>query len=221
MESKYNLKNYIQGVITGANNTTGTISYVKQNDSTIKTCESEQLTKCIASFFDILDDYPNLQSISMDEKLYNLILYDLEEYKNKNYVNIKLTDELKNELDKCNKEELYKEYNKYFQNLLTNKEVLKYIKELIDKKDYYLYEKYVNYTKEQCVEEIKVLKHIFKVLENVEFRENQIGIKEKYISFEPGSYEYENITPFICFDIYDIKFYKKVLDLLEKKLKVL
>lgn len=33
----------------------------------------------------------NLQSISIDEELYNLVLEDLEEYKKKNYVNIKLT----------------------------------------------------------------------------------------------------------------------------------
>ena len=105
------------------------------------------------------------------------------------------------------------------QNSLTNKEVIKYIKELRDKKDYYFYDKYNNYSKEQCEEELKTLKHLFKLLENVEFRENELGIKEKYISFEIGSYEYENITPFICFDLYDINHYKKVLAILEDKLK--
>lgn len=48
---------------------------------------------------------------------------------------------------------------------------------------------------------------------------NDLGIKEKSITFEVGSYEYENISPCLKFDIYDISFYKRVLNLLKKKLK--
>lgn len=46
-----------------------------------------------------------------------------------------------------------------------------------------------------------------------------LDIKEKSIIFEVGSYEYENISPCLNFDIYDISFYKRVLNLLKKKLK--
>lgn len=45
---------------------------------------------------------------------------------------------------------------------------------------------------------------------------NDLGIKEKSITFEVGSYEYENISPCLNFDIYDISFYKRVLNLLKK-----
>lgn len=48
---------------------------------------------------------------------------------------------------------------------------------------------------------------------------NDLGIKEKSITFEVGSYEYENISPCLNFDIYDISYYKGVLNLLKKKLK--
>lgn len=48
---------------------------------------------------------------------------------------------------------------------------------------------------------------------------NDLGIKKKSITFEVGSYEYENISPCLNFDIYDISFYKRVLNLLKKKLK--
>jgi hypothetical protein len=60
---------------------------------------------------------------------------------------------------------------------------------------------------------------IFNILDKVEFEINDLGIKEKSITFEVGSYEYENISPCLNFDIYDISFYKRVLNLLKKKLK--
>lgn len=46
-----------------------------------------------------------------------------------------------------------------------------------------------------------------------------LDIKEKSIIFEVGSYEYENISPCLNFDEYDISFYKRVLNLLKKMLK--
>lgn len=48
---------------------------------------------------------------------------------------------------------------------------------------------------------------------------NDLGIKEKSITFEVGSYEYENISPCLNFDEYDISFYKRVLNILKKMLK--
>ncbi len=219
MEKIYDLNIYIQNVTTGGFTGTKWISYISKNNNNIIHCDAKRLTKCIASYFNILDNYPNLKNTKLDNNLYTSLLEDLENYKRNNLVNIELDNNLKEKLDLCNKKELYLEFNKYMQNSLTNKEVIRYIKELIDKKDYYFYDKYNNYSKEQCEEEIKTLKHLFKLLENVEFRENELGIKEKYISFEIGSYEYENITPFICFDIYDINHYRKVLALLEDKLK--
>ena len=48
---------------------------------------------------------------------------------------------------------------------------------------------------------------------------NDLGIKEKSITFEVGSYEYENISSCLNFDIYDISYYKRVLNLLKKMLK--
>lgn len=50
---------------------------------------------------------------------------------------------------------------------------------------------------------------------------NDLGIKEKSITFEVGSYEYENISPCLNFDIYDISFYKRVLNILKKRLEKL
>ena len=47
---------------------------------------------------------------------------------------------------------------------------------------------------------------------------NDLGIKEKSITFEVGSYEYENISFCLNFDIYDISYYKRVLNLLKKML---
>lgn len=78
---------------------------------------------------------------------------------------------------------------------------------------------YLNYTKEQCKKEIKTLTEIFNILDKVEFEINDLGIKEKSITFEVGSYEYENKSPCLNFDIYDISYYKRVLNLLKKMLK--
>lgn len=218
MGKVYILSQYIQNVTTGGFTDIGDISYKRTKDSNIvERYSSLQLIKCIASFFKILDNYPSVQNIVLDKKLYDSLLNDFEDYKKHNNVNTILDMKLKEKLNLCNKEELNQELKKYIQNSLTNKEVIKYIKDLIDKKDFYFYDKYNEYTKEQCLEEIKILKHLFKILESVDYKENELGIKEKYISFEPGSYEYENITPFIRFDVYDINHYKRVLELLENR----
>lgn len=63
------------------------------------------------------------------------------------------------------------------------------------------------------VKDLKLDKALYDSLRNV------LGIKEKSITFEVGLYEYENISHCLNFDIYDISFYKRVLNLLKKKLK--
>lgn len=63
------------------------------------------------------------------------------------------------------------------------------------------------------VKDLKLDKALYDSLRNV------LGIKEKSITFEVGLYEYENISPCLNFDIYDISFYKRVLNLLKKMLK--
>lgn len=104
----------------------------------------------------------------------------------------------------------------YYQNRLTNVEVIKFIKKLIDDKDLYIYDRYLNYTKEECKKEITKLIALFNILDKIDFEINELGIKEKSITFAVGSYEYKNISPCLNFDIYDISYYKRVLILLKK-----
>ena len=216
MEKIYSLNNYIQSVTTGIFTDEGIIT-LKNNNKIFKV-DSKKLGKIIATYFTILDSYPNLKDIPWDEDIYHTLLNDLKLYRENNLVNIKLDNKLQEKIDSYSKQELNLELNKYYQNSLTNKEVIKYIKKVRDEKDYYFYDKYEKYTQKECEEEIKTLKHIFSLLEKETYKENILGIKEKYLSFKPGSYEYENITPFICLDIYDLNHYQRVLKLLEKKI---
>lgn len=219
MKRNFTLKNFIQTITTGSFNIKGNILCMNIKNISDLECDAEKLAKCIVECFELTEDYHNLKEVEFDKKIYDLIIGDLEEYKSHNYINVKLDNKLKIMLNKFDKEKLLREYNKYYQNLLTNKEVIIFIKEIINEKDYYNYDRYETYTKEQCEEEIKILKHIFKVLKNVPYQVNKLGIKEKHITFNPGTYEYEHITPFICFDTYEIIHYKRVLKLLEDKLK--
>lgn len=213
------IKNFIQNINIGAFNVKGNIICKEIKNVGSLEYDAEKLAKYIISYFRLADSYTNLAEIEYDTTLGDILNDSLEEYKKYNYVNVKLNDSLKKTLDGYDKTKLLCEYNKYYQNLLTNKEVILYIKEIIDKKDYYNYDMYNRYSKEQCKEEIKILTHLFNVLEDVPFKIGNLGIKEKYISFAPGSYEYENISPFIHFDVYDINHYKRVLKLLEEKIK--
>lgn len=217
MKKSFIFKNFIQSITTGSFNVKGNIVCTEIKNINTLEYDAEILAKCIVEFFNLSDDFPNLKNIDCDKNIYDILKNDLKEYKKNNYVKVKLNNKLKTLLDNLNKEDLLKEYNKYYQNLLTNKEVVIYIKEIIDAKDYYDYDKYETYTKKQCEEEIKTLKHIFEILNGVSYQVNSLGIKEKYVSFKPGSYEYEHITPFICFDVYDINHYERVLKLLENK----
>lgn len=213
------IKNFIQNINIGAFNVKGNIICKEIKNVGSLEYDAEKLAKYIISYFHLEDSYPYLAEVEYDPTLGDILNDSLEEYKKDNYINVKLNDSLKKVLDSYDKTKLLSEYNKYYQNLLTNKEVILYIKEIIDKKDYYNYDMYYKYSKEQCIEEIKTLTHLFNILEDVPFQIGNLGIKEKYISFTPGSYEYENISPFIHFDVYDINHYKRVLKLLEEKIK--
>lgn len=68
------------------------------------------------------------------------------------------------------------------------------------------------------IKDLKIDKLLYDSLKS-EFEINDLGIKEKSITFEVGSYEYENISPCLNFDVYDISFYKRVLNLSKKMLK--
>lgn len=68
------------------------------------------------------------------------------------------------------------------------------------------------------IKDLKIDKLLYVSLKS-EFEINDLGIKEKSITFFVGSYEYENISPCLNFDVYDISFYKRVLNLLKKMLK--
>lgn len=68
------------------------------------------------------------------------------------------------------------------------------------------------------IKDLKIDKLLYDLLKS-EFEINDLGIKEKSITFFVGSYEYENISPCLNFDVYDISFYKRVLNLLRKMLK--
>lgn len=65
------------------------------------------------------------------------------------------------------------------------------------------------------VKDLKLDKALYDSLRNV------LGIKEKSITFEVDLYEYENISPCLNFDEYDISFYKRVLNILKKRLEKL
>ena len=209
---------FIQNILNGANYYNGVIN-VKFSNEEIINANANSLIKCVASYFNLDNFYPEVKDLKLDKALYDSLKNEFELYKKDNVVNAKLDNNLKEHLNTLDSKQIHLELKKYYQNRLTNIEVIKYIKKLIDDKDLYDYDMYLNYTKEQCKKEIKTLTEIFNILDKVEFEINDLGIKEKSITFEVGSYEYENISPCLNFDIYDISFYKRVLNLLKKKLK--
>ena len=211
---------FIQNILNGANYYNGMINVKFSNDEIINV-DASMLIKCVASYFNLDNFYPEVKDLKLDKTLYDSLKNEFELYKKDNVVNKKLDDNLKEYLNTLDSKQIYLELKKYYQNRLTNIEVIKYIKILIDDKDLYNYDKYLNYTKEQCEKEIKTLTEIFNILDKVEFEINDLGIKEKSITFEVDSYEYENISPCLNFDIYDINYYKRVLNLLNKKLEML
>lgn len=216
---KYILMQYfIQNILNGANYYNGVIN-VKFSNEEIINANASSLIKCVASYFNLDNFYPEVKDLKLDKALYDSLKNDFDLYKKDNVVNAELDNNLKEYLNTLDSKKIHLELKKYYQNRLTNIEVIKYIKKLIDDQDLYNYDRYLNYTKEQCEKGIKTLTEIFNILDKVEFEINDLGIKEKSITFEVGSYEYENISPCLNFDEYDISFYKRVLNLLKKMLK--
>lgn len=209
---------FIQNILNGANYYNGVIN-VKFSNEEIINANASSLIKCVASYFNLDNFYPEVKDLKLDKALYDSLKNDFDLYKKDNVVNAELDNNLKEYLNTLDSKQIHLELKKYYQNRLTNIEVIKYIKKLIDDQDLYNYDRYLNYTKEQCEKGIKTLTEIFNILDKVEFEINDLGIKEKSITFEVGSYEYENISPCLNFDEYDISFYKRVLNLLKKMLK--
>ena len=209
---------FIQNILNGANYYNGMIN-VKFSNEEIINANANSLIKCVASYFNLDNFYPEVKDLKLDKALYDSLKNDFDLYKKDNVVNTELDNNLKEYLNTLDSKKIHLELKKYYQNRLTNIEVIKYIKKLIDDQDLYNYDRYLNYTKEQCEKGIKTLTEIFNILDKVEFEINDLGIKEKSITFEVGSYEYENISPCLNFDEYDISFYKRVLNLLKKKLE--
>lgn len=211
---------FIQNILNGANYYNGVIN-VKFSNEEIINANANSLIKCVASYFNLDNFYPEVKDLKLDKALYDSLKNDFDLYKKDNVVNKKLDNNLKEYLNTLDSKKIHLELKKYYQNRLTNIEVIKYIKKLIDDQDLYNYDRYLNYTKEQCEKGIKTLTEIFNILDKVEFEINDLGIKEKSITFEVGSYEYENISPCLNFDEYDISFYKRVLNILKKRLEKL
>ena len=209
---------FIQNILNGANYYNGVIN-VKFSNEEIINANASSLIKCVASYFNLDNFYPEVKDLKLDKALYDSLKNDFDLYKKDNVVNAELDNNLKEYLNTLDSKKIHLELKNYYQNRLTNIEVIKYIKKLIDDQDLYNYDRYLNYTKEQCEKGIKTLTEIFNILDKVEFEINDLGIKEKSITFEVGSYEYENISHCLNFDIYDISFYKRVLNLLKKMLK--
>lgn len=209
---------FIQNILNGANYYNGVIN-VKFSNEEIINANASSLIKCVASYFNLDNFYPEVKDLKLDKASYDSLKNDFDLYKKDNVVNAELDNNLKEYLNTLDSKKIHLELKKYYQNRLTNIEVIKYIKKLIDDQDLYNYDRYLNYTKEQCEKGIKTLTEIFNILDKVEFEINDLGIKEKSITFEVGSYEYENISPCLNFDEYDISFYKRVLNLLKKMLK--
>ena len=218
IDKNYSIETVIRYITTGLGIVSESVS-IKEYDGIIINVNAGMLIKCVASYFNLDNFYPEVKDLKLDKALYDSLKNDFDLYKKDNVVNAELDNNLKEYLNTLDSKKIHLELKKYYQNRLTNIEVIKYIKKLIDDQDLYNYDRYLNYTKEQCEKGIKTLTEIFNILDKVEFEINDLGIKEKSITFEVGSYEYENISPCLNFDEYDISFYKRVLNLLKKKLE--
>lgn len=170
---------------------------------------------CIIKYFNVEDDYPKLKSYQVNQDTYNSLIPIFKSYGDKTKVNVKLTNELKKKLNDFSQDEIYDYLRKFMANYLTNKEIIRYIKEIIDKKDLYHYEKYSNMSKKEKVKEINNITKIFEILDTFPFQTNEIGILYKHIIFDIDSDEYKNLSPSLYFDIYDISYYKRVLERLK------
>ena len=167
---------FIQNILNGANYYNGVIN-VKFSNEEIINANANSLIKCVASYFNLDNFYPEVKDLKLDKALYDSLKNDFDLYKKDNVVNAELDNNLKEYLNTLDSKKIHLELKKYYQNRLTNIEVIKYIKKLIDDQDLYNYDRYLNYTKEQCEKGIKTLTEIFNILDKVEFEINDLGIK--------------------------------------------
>lgn len=179
---------------------------------------SKEFAKYIVNYFNIMKYYPEFSNSIIDQNEYKKIIHVFKNYEKNNLVNVPLTEELKRKLSKCDSKEIYNKLQKVMQNRLTNTEVIKYIKELIDKKNLYIYDRYYGYSKIESKKEIERLDKVFEILKSVPYKKNEMGIDYKSIYFKPGSYEYETFCPSLNLDIYDISYYKRVYKILKDKI---
>lgn len=170
---------------------------------------------CIIKYFNVESDYPKFKNYQVNQDTYNSLIPTFKNYEDKNLLNVKLTNELKNKLNNFSQDEIYDYLRKCMANYLTNKEVIRYIKDLIDKKDLYHYEKYSNMSKKEKAKEINNIIKIFEILDTLSFQTNELGILYKHIIFDIDSDEYKNLSPALYFDIYDISYYKRILERLK------
>ena len=174
------------------------------------------IEKCIIKYFDLESFYDKFKSVDLNEELFEKLSKYLENYSSNKTINVKLSNELKDTLNNCDSKEIHNELRKYMQNRLTNIEVIKYIKKLIKDKDLYIYDRYINMKKNEVKKEIDRLTDIFKILDKLDYKINELGIEYKSITFDPTSPECMYISPSLNMDIYDITFYKRVLEKLKK-----
>lgn len=180
--------------------------------------ESREFAKYIVNYFNIMKHYPEFSNSMIDQNEYKKIIHVFKNYEKNKLVNVPLTEELKRKLNKCDSKEIHCELQKVMQNRLTNTKVIKYIKELIDKKNLYIYDKYYKYSKIDSEKEIERLNKMFEILKDVPYKKNEMGIDYKSIYFKPGSHEYETFCPSLNLDIYDISYYKRVYQMLKDKI---
>ena len=181
-----------------------------------KKIDSKKLEKCIVSYFKLDDYYKDFSNIDLDKKLYDNLSKYFDEYLNNNIIHGELNDELKEYFNNCDSFEIHKELSKYMQNRLTNIEVIKYIKDLIDKNDLYIYDSFEKMDKDILNKELDRISKMIEILDSLEYKTNEMGIEFKSIYFEPDSFEYNYISPSLYLDKYDISFYKRVLDKFKK-----
>lgn len=128
---------------------------------------SKKFAKYIANYFNIMKYYQEFSNSIIDQNEYKKIIHVFKNYEKNNLVNVPLTEELKRKLSKCGSKEIYNKLQKVMQNRLTNTEVIKYIKELIDKKNLYIYDRYYGYSKIESKKEIERLDKVFEILKSV------------------------------------------------------
>ena len=120
------MRYFIQNILNGANYYNNMINVKLSNDKTINV-EADMLIKCVTNYFNLDNFYPEVKGLKLDKKLYDSLKSEFELYKKDNVVNKVLNDDLKEYLNILDSKQIHFEFKKYYQNRLTNVEVIKYI----------------------------------------------------------------------------------------------